>query len=160
MAWFISDHHFNHSKVIEYCKRDFNNVEEMNKHMINKWNKVVKEGDTVYHLGDFIFNPKREETFELINLLNRSITLVKGNHDRKTVTWYKSVGIKEVLTGPVSIDGYILSHAPVDVEKIPTGVVNIHGHIHNKLIKEYLTEEYLNVSADVLNYTSIWIDLK
>lgn len=28
-------------------------VEEMNEKLIENWNRVVSEGDTVFHLGDF-----------------------------------------------------------------------------------------------------------
>ena len=45
MAWFISDHHFNHDKIIEYCNRPFANVEEMNNYMIKQWNSVVGKND-------------------------------------------------------------------------------------------------------------------
>ena len=51
----ISDTHFNHSRILEYCQRPFDNVEEMNEVIINNWNKVINEDDIVYVLGDFCF---------------------------------------------------------------------------------------------------------
>lgn len=51
--WFTSDTHFDHANVIEYCKRPFSNVEEMNEAMIRNWNKRVMPEDTIFHLGDF-----------------------------------------------------------------------------------------------------------
>lgn len=50
-VWLISDNHFNHQKIIEYCNRPFKTVEQMNEEMIKKWNSMVKEDDKIYHLG-------------------------------------------------------------------------------------------------------------
>ncbi len=51
----ISDNHFNHNKIIEYCDRPFDNITEMNKVMTYIWNVSVDENDIVLHLGDFFF---------------------------------------------------------------------------------------------------------
>ena len=56
--WVTSDTHFNHANIIKYCNRPFSSVEEMNETIIANWNKVVSQGDTVYHLGDFALGDK------------------------------------------------------------------------------------------------------
>lgn len=59
-VFFTSDHHFGHKLIIDFESRPFSGVEEMNRTMIENWNSVVGEGDTVFHLGDFSFmNLKR-----------------------------------------------------------------------------------------------------
>ena len=42
-VWFTSDTHFGHAKIIEYCDRPFANVQEMNKKLINRYDKVYDE---------------------------------------------------------------------------------------------------------------------
>lgn len=43
-TFFTSDSHWNHSRIIELCKRPFKDVEEMNNSLIENWNKVVPQG--------------------------------------------------------------------------------------------------------------------
>ena len=41
-----------------YKRQPFNNVEEMNETIINNWNSIVSDEDTIYHLGDFALGNK------------------------------------------------------------------------------------------------------
>lgn len=52
-VYFTSDTHFYHSNIIDFCKRPFKNVEDMNETLIENWNRVVGQDDIVFHLGDF-----------------------------------------------------------------------------------------------------------
>lgn len=85
--WFISDTHFGHDKIINYFKRPFQSIEEMNSILITNWNKVVKPDDTVFHLGDFSFDKSSHEspTGQKANIykqqLNGNIILLKSRHD-------------------------------------------------------------------------------
>lgn len=140
-----SDHHFSHKNIIRYCKRPFNSVEEMNEIMINKWNKKVRHRDIVIHLGDFAL----AETKKIGNIrrkLNGTIILIQGNHDGR---------IKEncgfmIIRGSLQIGKFILSHRPLQKEKIPEGFINIHGHIHDKN-----SLNGINISVEKTNYEPI-----
>lgn len=46
--WFSSDHHFDHSNVIKFCKRPFKDVDEMAEKLIENHNSQVKNGDLVF----------------------------------------------------------------------------------------------------------------
>lgn len=54
-TFFIADTYFNHSKIIKYCNRPFISSEEQTNKLIENWNSVVKDNDTVFVLGDFSF---------------------------------------------------------------------------------------------------------
>ena len=54
-TFFTSDTHFGHENIIKYCGRPFKDVEKMNERLIKNWNEVVKDTDTIFHLGDFSF---------------------------------------------------------------------------------------------------------
>ena len=82
MIYFIADTHFNHENIIKYCNRPFKNTYKMNEYIIQKWNSVVKKDDTVYHLGDVGFG-SLQEVKSLVERLNGTKILIKGNHDLK-----------------------------------------------------------------------------
>ena len=56
MIWLTSDTHFCHDREFIFGPRGFSCVEEMNKAIVERWNSVVSDDDTVYHLGDTILN--------------------------------------------------------------------------------------------------------
>lgn len=158
MAWVIADTHFNHEKIIDYCDRPFSTVEEMNKYIISKWNSVVNSNDIVYHLGDFALHSNKEVVTNLVNELNGSIILIRGNHDRFGKQKYLECGFLAVYKSLV-IDNYILSHRPEPLGELNDYVTNIHGHIHN--YEQDLDEDkYINVSCEVIDYKPIWINLE
>ncbi|MCC8114614.1 MAG: metallophosphatase [Bacteroidales bacterium] len=83
MVFLTSDTHAGHVNVINFCKRPFATVAEMNQAMIDRWNSVVCPDDDVYHLGDFAFGPAVVREFAAA--LNGRIHLCLGNHDYKNI---------------------------------------------------------------------------
>jgi calcineurin-like phosphoesterase family protein len=100
-VWFTSDTHFNHQAIIDYCGRPFRtpdghlDVQKMNEALVANWNATVGPNDTVYHLGDFAFGPTPLAA-RWAARLNGHKVLVKGNHDRLTVTAYRSMGFERI----------------------------------------------------------------
>ncbi|MGH9119072.1 MAG: hypothetical protein ACRD0A_14675 [Acidimicrobiales bacterium] len=50
--WFTADLHLGHANIIDYSRRPFDSVDEMNRALIDNWNEVVDD-DEVWMLGDF-----------------------------------------------------------------------------------------------------------
>lgn len=157
MAWFISDTHFNHTNIIKYCNRPFENTEEMNNYIVKQWNKTVGKNDIVYHLGDFALPNSKEMITNLVNQLNGSIILILGNHDRRGKQWFLDCGFVEVYK-KLKIVNYLLTHKPQMIDKLQENVINIHGHVHGN-DEELDKKRYINVSCEIVDYTPIWIDL-
>jgi calcineurin-like phosphoesterase family protein len=148
-TFIISDTHFHHANIIQYEKRPFFNVGQMNDYMIERWNNIVTKGDEVIHLGDVSF-ANAEQTKEIISNLNGYKRLIMGNHDRrKSKSWWKDVGFDEVSAEPIIYKGfYILSHEPVYVnQNMP--YVNVHGHIHGE---KYESDQYVNACVEHWDY--------
>ncbi|MCP3943981.1 MAG: hypothetical protein GY710_21220 [Desulfobacteraceae bacterium] len=52
MSWFFtSDEHYNHKNMLEYSKRLFANVNEMDEAMIRNHNSIVGPEDMTVHVG-------------------------------------------------------------------------------------------------------------
>ena len=80
--FYISDTHFGHKNVLKYDNRPYFTVAEMDADLIRRWNNAVKPTDTVYHLGDFSWLKPAEES-EILQQLNGTKILIRGNHDYK-----------------------------------------------------------------------------
>jgi calcineurin-like phosphoesterase family protein len=95
-VFFTSDTHFNHTNIIRYCQRPFNDVAEMNETLIGNWNQTVGNEDIVFHLGDFCIGSAAEWS-QILDRLNGKIYLILGKHDYRQwtmpndITEYKSV---------------------------------------------------------------------
>ena len=50
--WFTSDLHFGHDREFVWKARGFENIEDMNKAIVERFNSKVQPEDTVYILGD------------------------------------------------------------------------------------------------------------
>ena len=81
-VFFTSDLHFGHENALQFDKRPFVSVEEMDAELIRRWNTKVGKGDLVYVLGDMIWKSRKGEAEQIIRSLNGQIILIKGNHDR------------------------------------------------------------------------------
>lgn len=133
-TWLISDTHFGHAKILGYEGRPWDDIDEHDEALIARWNSVVEEGDTVWHLGDVALKSPSKEykalVHRIIPRLNGRKRLVMGNHDRgRSATWWINVGFREAIKYPraIVVDGIVLSHVPMP----DLGMPNIHGHLHS-----------------------------
>lgn len=167
MIWFTSDTHFSHANIILYTSRPFKDVYEMNDALIANINAVVKEDDTLWHLGDVSLNPAAvKHNIPRINCKN--LLLIAGNHDRvwsmkeKWINLYKEWGFTEIHKEPVI--GYFndvfftLAHH-YDRERIPRPGFLLHGHSHQPPEKAYNKEDQrLDVGVDGHSYSPWSLD--
>ena len=72
--YFIADTHFGDKQIINYENRPFETIEEMDSELINRWNSVINETDTVYVLGDFGAADYEEKVLSQLNGMKFLIT--------------------------------------------------------------------------------------
>jgi len=144
MIFLVSDTHFNHPSIISFAGRPFNSCEEMNNKLIDRWNQVVSQQDTVIHLGDFGFGRRQNE--EIREQLNGVVILLKGSHDSAN---YR--GIINVRRRIIYED-LVMTHCPL-YEQTPEGFRNVHGHLHQKF-----NPLGINICVEHTNYYPIPLD--
>lgn len=165
--WVTSDHHWFQESILKFTddkgnliRPNFNNVNEMDEHMVQQWNSVVKPGDKVYHLGD-VFIGSKEKFLELRKRLNGSINLIIGNHDDMEFMVTCKAFKKVLYWRKLPEFGLLLSHDAKHKETLyhyhtKSYLKNIHGHVHHH--EEYDKELYKNVCVERTNYTPVNIE--
>lgn len=180
--FFTADMHMGHGNVTAYCKRPFIRegdlsepyvsgrpkwssmdnaiavAKRMNEHLINEWNMRVKDGDIVYHLGDFCTKGRvsdvpsvKSKSAQYEAMLNGKVIHITGNHD-------KNNGVKgSIDSATVSFGNYtaMLIHIPPCHEAgIPDFVdFVLCGHVHEKWDYQMLGDvPLINVGVDVRKY--------
>ncbi len=175
-TWFTADLHLGHSNIISYCDRPFAHVEAMNRALIDNWNAVVAEDDTIWVVGDFALG-KIAETLPLVAELIGHKILIAGNHDRcwaghgrRAEGWterYLDAGFAEIIQGSkkIKIGGTeaILCHFPyrgdshdhdrfVHHRPIDKGAWLLHGHVHERWAQN---GRMINVGVDANEFRPI-----
>lgn len=150
----IADTHFGDENIIKFEGRPFKSVKEMNQTMIENWNSVVSDEDTVFVLGDFISDAS---CLPLIDNLKGHIKLILGNHDISFVKELKYKGI-EIYEYPIVFNNFwILSHEPMYVSE-NSPYANIFGHIHNNPMYLTVSSRSYCVSIERNGYKPICFD--
>lgn len=140
-VWVIADTHFGHSRILEFEPeaRPFSSIEEHDEEIIDRWNGVVKQRDTVWHLGDVAFGKKN---INLISRLKGIKRLVLGNHDRHP----ELLDLFDSVHGSAVYHDCIFTHIPVHPGQFYRFRKNIHGHVHSKSLDD---PRYINVSVEI-----------
>lgn len=147
-VYVISDLHLGHSGMMMFRRGFAKTLDEHNERLIDAWNSVIGKRDTVYCLGDFVWN---KASLPLLLELKGQINWILGNHDPK-VTFE--------LLGDVNINfcagvwpykhGVVFSHVPIHPSELAyRWKYNVHGHIHHR---ERCIDDprYYNANADVM----------
>jgi calcineurin-like phosphoesterase family protein len=168
-VWFTSDTHFGHARIIEMNGRPFNDVETMDKTLIDNWNERIGQDDIVFHLGDFAFGNTCYWD-SILEQLNGRIYLVWGNHDRKYCNrkhnYPKIVNIADQMVLNIKNRTVILNHYPFLCYAgtyRPFQTYQFFGHVHTSKFShgqdiprlEYLFPTQYDVGVDNNKYKPI-----
>lgn len=177
---FTSDLHLGHKNVIDFCNRnkktcgvDFENVEQMDAFLIDKWNQKVENDDEVYILGDFSFRSSKD-VIDYLKRMKGKKHMIAGNHDYK---WQKNIDeVRPYLESVSNMEIIRIGKKLVTLNHYPMLEWNgshrardqktslswlIHGHIHDTrkgdtfdYIKTYLPCA-LNAGVDINHYEPV-----
>lgn len=176
--YFTSDTHFGSERTLELSRRPFKTVDEMDWHMIQKWNDTVHPNDEIYHLGDF-------GNMEYLKYLNGYKGFINGNYERDEddkegltkkqrekkylnagFDWYGYEGCRMVCKDskgkPVN---YYIAHEPLrcikdinfseDMEPIVDNDFGLFGHIHGR---QFIKNFGIDCGVDCNNFTPVSVE--
>ena len=134
MNYYIADLHFGHKNIIKFDKRPFFSVEEMNKTLIDNWNSVVTNNDTVVILGDFCWGLE-DDWIKILDQLNGDKRLIRGNHDLKNMSQALKSRFKSIKDyDEIKDDGkrVLVSHYPIPCYRgdYNHDIIHLFGHVH------------------------------
>lgn len=100
-------------------------VDHMNDELIKRWNSVVKQDDTVYVLGDFIW--RTEDPDRILPQLHGKILVIPGGHDDKR--HLKKMNVLEQIH--ITKETIVLCHYALAIWPLSHyDSVHLYGHSH------------------------------
>ena len=171
-TYFTSDTHFGQQRTLEYSRRPFVDVHDMDLALISNWNKRIRMNDTVVHAGDFGDIKTLKETIGNLNF--GKLIWVMGNYDRTEALFIRNI-IKETKRDIELVNDYqfektdkgkkitfYVIHEPLTAgspksghEPTYPGEFVLYGHIHGR---NFAKHNGIDLGTDYHNYTPISMD--
>lgn len=133
-TYFTSDTHFGHIFALTKRKRPFESLEEMDAHLIARWNERVRPDDEVYHLGD-VAHAEHAALAGILGRLNGRLHLILGNNDVREAMEVTSRFETIADMRELSLAGrrIFLCHYPLrEWPNAWRGAWHLFGHVHGK----------------------------
>ncbi len=156
--WYTADLHFGHKRIIEFCKRPFASVAEMNAKIISNFQSRVQPDDDLWIVGDFAFgqSPSSSQFESWFHGLPGRKHLILGNHDDEAIVslpWKSIADIARVTDGTQK---FVLCHYPmITWEGARDDALQLFGHVHDQWPG---TRNSVNVGVDQWDFCPIQID--
>lgn len=141
-TWVYSDPHFFHKNIVKFADsngnklRPWDDSDTMTEEMIQWYNESVNDEDRVYILGDVAFTAAHMQN--VVTRMKGRKCLVPGNHDPEKMRRY--FDLFDDVRGYVQRSGFIMSHIPLHPNCLGRWKLNIHGHLHNNVMREKVNE--------------------
>ena len=136
-SFFVSDTFF--GRKLTAIERGFESEEHMLDEYIENWNSKIDKNDTVYHLGNFSWDPISCEN--AMAFLNGKILFVRGSYDSHLAEMSLiKLNKHSILQNHMAFakdNKFIISHWPLlDWPGREEGVIHVHGGSVSNGVKE------------------------
>ena len=142
----IADLHFGQARVA--ARRGFDSLDAMEGLIIANWNAVVGANDLVWVLGDVGRGPSLAK----LSLIAGEKRLVAGNAD--DIDALVSRRAFSRIYASKKVGRRLLTHLPVHPSLLAGGLINIHGHLHDRRLG---SNRHVCVSVEQVNYAPLRI---
>jgi len=145
-----SDTMFGRENMLSLDSRNYSSTDEMDTDIINKWNERVGYEDTVYHLGNFAWDPFAANN--ALQNLNGNIIIMPGDKDKallESISLYPNVKLLENQIVEIPALNAVLCHYPLEHWNGKTsGSLHFHGHMINDMKTDINKMNRVNVCSD------------
>lgn len=158
MKYYTSDLHFDHSNILNYENRPWDNIDDMNDGLICRINSKIGVDDELYILGDFTLRSSRKRVEELRNeIICNHVHLIIGNHDYFAKNgWAKELFESITPYKEIYDEGQklVLCHYPILYWNgmDDGGSIHLYGHMHSREGMQHPHKNAYNVGVDVNNW--------
>ena len=154
--WIVWDSHFNHPAIKDTFEFRPKNYWAQ---ICRKIRNNVPDSATLIHLWDVIFYKHGELENYLKGMWNCKKILIKGNHDKKSNSFYYSKWF-DLVADEIKIWDIVLTHIPKWT--LLKNEINVHWHLHcnHRHINEYTNDpsRYILYDAMDKNFMPIRLD--
>ena len=126
----------------------------MNETMIDNWNKYIKPGHKVYHLGDVMFGNVKDYN-SILYRLNGQKRLIVGNHDNVKLPELSNHFKKIEMWNYFKEHNFLVSHVPIFQGEIRKVAYNVHGHTHQHAD---VSPFHINISVERTDFRPLHLD--
>lgn len=158
-----SDLHLGHKNICKY-RTQFSSADEHHEFIFENLATNVGKRDTLYLLGDVAFDKYWLEKIKNIKCQHKK--LICGNHDTEHHSMRELCDAFDSVEALMSKHNVWFSHCPIHPQEMRNCVLNIHGHLHGKLVErlehdcfnnyEFFTDEsYFNACVEHTDYKPI-----
>jgi len=162
--FFTSDQHFLHKNILTYCpNRQFETIEEHDKHIFDVWNTKINKNDFVFMLGDVALCSNIQKICDLLISLNGDKFLIVGNHDFKRLKYisfrniFKFISYENhtiYVTFNNKRTSILLNHYPI-YDFITN--FHLHGHQHKPYTKQkHFLKNMMDIGVDSREDMAPW----
>jgi len=133
-VFFTSDEHYGHRNVIRFCRRPYEDVDEMDEDFISKFNETVPKDGLTFHGGDFCLWSKTSEVYrKYVSRLNGNHVFLMGSHDR----WLNNKTSHEIIEIIIDKQPIVICHYAMRVwHRSHYNSWLLYGHSHGNLPPE------------------------
>jgi len=156
--YITSDTWFGRPQILQIANRlEFDSVEEMDIALIKNWNKKVKKGNVIFHLGNFAWDPTSAR--RALKKLNGTIYFIRGNQDdalEEVIDEFPNASfLGESIAELIDFD-IVLCHYPLSVwNGKDSGTIHMHGHTVFSHKTNLKLENRFNVCTDFWGYSPV-----
>ncbi len=162
-VWLWSDLHFGDTACLDRHQRPLSSLKTMHAQLFEQWQSIGAHA-TMLVAGDVVNfgkqSPTRSGVFSRMREMPGAFSLVAGNHDigqdgRVDAALHRVAdnvcAFAVFLTTPI----LLVTHVPLGWGRVPPGCVNVHGHLHQHVIRD---GAHINITVEQLTYQPVSLD--